>query len=121
MKVQRTRGHLLASVRSAVSCECRQDDGSDRHGTRTLSDRPPWTSRSMWPLNMAIRTPRSRRSQSGPTPSTMRYGGVVIATERTPRQERAALRRHPVGRLIAELALPLGGYYALRAAGVNPW
>jgi hypothetical protein len=45
----------------------------------------------------------------------------VIATERTPQQERAALRRHLVGRLIAELALPQGGYYALRAAGVNPW
>lgn len=40
----------------------------------------------------------------------------MIATERTPQQERAALRRHLVGRLIAELALPLGGYYALCAA-----
>ena len=39
----------------------------------------------------------------------------------TPQQKRAALRRHIASQLIVELALPLGGYYALRAAGVNPW
>ncbi|MEV6338131.1 VC0807 family protein [Nocardia vinacea] len=45
----------------------------------------------------------------------------AIATDHTPQQKRAAVRRHLVRQLIAELVLPLGGYYALRAAGVNPW
>ncbi|MFX0581307.1 VC0807 family protein [Nocardia nepalensis] len=45
----------------------------------------------------------------------------AIATDRTPQQKRAAVRRHLARQLIVELALPLGGYYALRAAGVNPW
>ncbi len=45
----------------------------------------------------------------------------VIATDRSTRQKNAALRRHIIGQLIVELALPLGGYYGLRAAGVSPW
>ncbi|MEV5838168.1 VC0807 family protein [Nocardia sp. NPDC052112] len=45
----------------------------------------------------------------------------TIATDRTPRQKRAAVRRHLARQLTVELVLPLGGYYALRAAGVNPW
>jgi hypothetical protein len=45
----------------------------------------------------------------------------AIGADRTPERKRAALRRHLVRQLIVELALPLGGYYGLRAAGVNPW
>ncbi|WP_433663840.1 VC0807 family protein [Nocardia sp. CA-128927] len=45
----------------------------------------------------------------------------TLTAERTPEQKRAAVRRHLLRQLIAELILPLGGYYALRAAGVNPW
>jgi hypothetical protein len=45
----------------------------------------------------------------------------AIAADRTPERKRAALRRHLARQLIVELALPLGGYYGLRAAGVNPW
>jgi len=45
----------------------------------------------------------------------------AIATDRTPQQKRAAVRRHLMRQLLVELVLPLGGYYALRAAGVNPW
>jgi hypothetical protein len=44
-----------------------------------------------------------------------------VITEHRVQQKRAALRRHLVSRLLVELALPLGGYYGLRAAGVNPW
>lgn len=45
----------------------------------------------------------------------------ILTTERTPEQKRAALRRHLLRQLTVELVIPLGGYYALRAAGVNPW
>ncbi|WP_433683828.1 VC0807 family protein [Nocardia sp. CA-119907] len=45
----------------------------------------------------------------------------TIAAERTPQQKRAALRRHLGRQLLVELVLPLGGYYGLRAAGVDPW
>ncbi|MEU7144860.1 VC0807 family protein [Nocardia sp. NPDC046473] len=45
----------------------------------------------------------------------------VLTAEPTPEQKRAAVRRHLLRQLIVELVLPLGGYYALRAAGVNPW
>ncbi|QIS09936.1 VC0807 family protein [Nocardia arthritidis] len=45
----------------------------------------------------------------------------IIAASRTPEQKRAALRRHLARQLIVELVLPIGGYYGLRAAGVNPW
>ncbi|MGX1778476.1 VC0807 family protein [Nocardia brasiliensis] len=45
----------------------------------------------------------------------------TITLEPAPEQKRAALRRHLVRQLTVELVLPLGGYYALRAAGVNPW
>ncbi|MFI6996886.1 VC0807 family protein [Nocardia sp. NPDC050175] len=45
----------------------------------------------------------------------------VLTAERTPEQKRAAVRRHLLRQLIVDLVLPLGGYYALRAAGVNPW
>lgn len=45
----------------------------------------------------------------------------AVAADRTPHQKRAALRRHLLSRLLAEVAVPLGGYYGLRAAGVNPW
>ncbi|PXX60953.1 hypothetical protein DFR70_109144 [Nocardia tenerifensis] len=41
--------------------------------------------------------------------------------DRTPEQKRAAVRRHLLRQLLLELVIPLGGYYALRAAGVNPW
>jgi hypothetical protein len=44
-----------------------------------------------------------------------------VVTEHHTQQKRAALRRHLVSRLLVELALPLGGYYGLRAAGANPW
>lgn len=37
----------------------------------------------------------------------------------TRRQKTIALRRHVVRQLVLELALPLGGYYGLRAAGLN--
>lgn len=40
--------------------------------------------------------------------------------DRTPQQKRTAVRRHLLRQLL-ELAIPLGGYYVLRAAGVNPW
>jgi hypothetical protein len=45
----------------------------------------------------------------------------AVAADRTPHQKRAALCRHLLSRLLAEVAVPLGGYYGLRAAGVNPW
>ncbi|MFD6161408.1 VC0807 family protein [Nocardia sp. NPDC060256] len=45
----------------------------------------------------------------------------VLTAERTPEQKRAAVRRHLLRQLIVDLVVPLGGYYALRAAGVNPW
>ncbi|WP_378740180.1 VC0807 family protein [Nocardia brasiliensis] len=45
----------------------------------------------------------------------------TLSTDRTPEQKRAAVRRHLLRQLTLELVIPLGGYYALRAAGVNPW
>ncbi|WP_194836702.1 VC0807 family protein [Nocardia sp. XZ_19_369] len=45
----------------------------------------------------------------------------TLTADRTAEHKRAAVRRHLFRQLIVELALPLGGYYALRAAGVNPW
>ncbi|MEC3918344.1 VC0807 family protein [Nocardia sp. CDC160] len=39
----------------------------------------------------------------------------------TDAQKRAALRKHIARQLLLELILPLGAYYGLRAAGVNPW
>ncbi|MVU77653.1 hypothetical protein GPX89_10420 [Nocardia sp. ET3-3] len=41
--------------------------------------------------------------------------------DRTEAQKRAALRRHTARQVIVELVLPIAAYYALRAAGVNPW
>ncbi|MET8426963.1 VC0807 family protein [Nocardia sp. NPDC004860] len=38
-----------------------------------------------------------------------------------PAQKRAALRKHTARQVILELVLPIGAYYALRGAGVNPW
>ncbi|AZQ75403.1 hypothetical protein EKH77_06355 [Streptomyces luteoverticillatus] len=43
------------------------------------------------------------------------------APARTPAQKTAALRKLLVLQLVFELALPLGGYYGLRAAGVSQW
>ncbi|WP_433730775.1 VC0807 family protein [Nocardia sp. CA-129566] len=43
------------------------------------------------------------------------------AVDRTSRQKNAAVRRLIARQLIVELVLPIGGYYGLRAAGVNPW
>ncbi|MGW4767954.1 VC0807 family protein [Nocardia sp. NPDC004278] len=43
------------------------------------------------------------------------------AVDRTSRQQNAAVRRLIARQLIVELVLPIGGYYGLRAAGVNPW
>jgi hypothetical protein len=45
----------------------------------------------------------------------------VIATERTPQQERAALRRHLVGRLIAPalLTVPFLAYHAIRKRRID--
>jgi hypothetical protein len=40
---------------------------------------------------------------------------------RTQAQKTAGLRRHLARQLILEVALPLAGYYGLRAAGVSPW
>ncbi|KAA8882128.1 hypothetical protein F3087_39455 [Nocardia colli] len=45
----------------------------------------------------------------------------TLTAEPTQQQKRAAVRRHLARQIILELVLPLGGYYALRAAGVNPW
>ncbi|WP_405162608.1 hypothetical protein OG203_41105 [Nocardia sp. NBC_01499] len=45
----------------------------------------------------------------------------ALTADRTQERKRAAVRRHLIRQLILELILPLGGYYALRAAGVNPW
>ncbi|MFG1796300.1 VC0807 family protein [Nocardia sp. NPDC049149] len=53
--------------------------------------------------------------------STTDTSRQATAADRTPQQKRAALRRHLLMQLILEVILPLGGYYALRAAGVNPW
>lgn len=48
--------------------------------------------------------------------------GTSEATEtRTQAQKTAALRKLIVLQLVFELALPLGGYYGLRAAGVSQW
>ncbi|MCC3774170.1 VC0807 family protein [Streptomyces sp. UNOB3_S3] len=43
------------------------------------------------------------------------------APPRTQAQKTAALRKLIVLQLVFELALPLGGYYGLRAAGVGQW
>ena len=43
------------------------------------------------------------------------------AEPRTDAQKTAGVRRVLARQLILELALPLGGYYGLRAAGVSPW
>ncbi|WP_141717398.1 VC0807 family protein [Nocardia altamirensis] len=53
--------------------------------------------------------------------STTDTSPQAAAADRTPQQKRAALRRHLLMQLILEVVLPLGSYYALRAAGVNPW
>lgn len=45
--------------------------------------------------------------------------GTAVA--RTQAEKTAALRRLIVLQLVFELALPLGGYYGLRAAGVSQW
>ncbi|MFD6354866.1 VC0807 family protein [Nocardia tengchongensis] len=45
----------------------------------------------------------------------------ALPSEPTVIQKRAALRRHIARQVILELILPIGAYYALRAAGVNPW
>ncbi|GAA5108578.1 VC0807 family protein [Nocardia iowensis] len=45
----------------------------------------------------------------------------TLPADRTPEQKRTAARRHLLRQLTLELVLPLGGYYALRAAGVDPW
>ncbi|MEC3953661.1 VC0807 family protein [Nocardia sp. CDC153] len=42
-------------------------------------------------------------------------------TTPTDDQKRAALRKHIARQLFLELILPIGAYYGLRAAGVNPW
>jgi hypothetical protein len=43
------------------------------------------------------------------------------AIEPTREHKRAAVQRYLLRQVVAELAVPLGGYYALRAAGLNPW
>ncbi|MFI5778894.1 VC0807 family protein [Nocardia sp. NPDC051570] len=45
----------------------------------------------------------------------------TIAPQRTTQEKNAALRRHIIGQVVLEFALPLGSYYGMRAAGVNPW
>ncbi len=45
----------------------------------------------------------------------------TMPVERTRQEKTAALRKHLVVQLLLELVLPLGGYYGLRAAGVNEW
>lgn len=47
--------------------------------------------------------------------------GQETAPARTQAQRTAALRKLLVLQLVFELALPLGGYYGLRAAGVSQW
>ncbi|MHA7958025.1 VC0807 family protein [Streptomyces sp. L500] len=47
--------------------------------------------------------------------------GQETAPARTQAQKTAALRKLLVLQLVFELALPLGGYYGLRAAGVSQW
>ncbi|MFG2181780.1 VC0807 family protein [Streptomyces abikoensis] len=47
--------------------------------------------------------------------------GRETAPARTQAQKTAALRKLLVLQLVFELALPLGGYYGLRAAGVSQW
>ncbi|RJO73626.1 hypothetical protein D5S18_20785 [Nocardia panacis] len=44
----------------------------------------------------------------------------AVSAPSTPAERRAALRRHFARQLLLEVALPLGGYYALRAAGAHP-
>lgn len=43
------------------------------------------------------------------------------AVDPTRQHKRAAVQRHVLRQVATELVVPLGGYYALRAAGLNPW
>ncbi|MFD9961524.1 VC0807 family protein [Amycolatopsis sp. NPDC058986] len=52
---------------------------------------------------------------------TVEASSPATPVERTHREKTAALRKHLVLQLLLELVLPLGGYYGLRAAGLNQW
>ena len=59
-----------------------------------------------------------------PAMGTDRAAQAAAGTQITPAERRrrtAALRRQLAGQLFFELALPLGAYYGLRAAGVGQW
>ncbi|GAA4536245.1 VC0807 family protein [Amycolatopsis samaneae] len=45
----------------------------------------------------------------------------AVPATRTQREKTAALRKHLILQVLLDLVLPLGGFYALRAAGVNQW
>jgi hypothetical protein len=51
----------------------------------------------------------------------MQASGQQATAESTQEQNSAALRRHIVRQALIEVALPVGGYYGLRVAGVNVW